>query len=554
MNRTFHQRTPRAQISYLSSFTGRAPLRAWLHLGVWLLLVIFSASLWAASEPGKESKPAGIDAVLIMDSSGSMLKNDPKKLRVPAAKLFMSLLGEEDRVGLISFSDAGYPVLHLSHLKGEMQEKALTYADRVSSKGIYTNLHAALLKGREMLRRQGDPKREQMLILMSDGRMDVGDDFENHQLTQQVRGEVLQQLQDENIKVYSIAFTEASDTELLRALSENTGALYRLAKSDRDLHDVFSTIFESAKSPDMLPMEGGEFIVDNSIEEVTIVASKERSDVQIFLETPSGKRISAADAGDKLKWFMSDNFDMITVREPEQGRWKLLFSAGNNRAYIVTNLSMNTNLKSGDVPAGEETAIESWLEKDGKILTAEAVLTNTQFFIEITEPDGAVSDPFPLLDMGEYGDRVVADSIYSNVLTFRKKGEHSLKVTARGETFERSKTAFFNVLVPEAPVAPPVAEPVPEPVPEPAPEPEPKPEPEPVPEPPPEPPPVMEEVIEEPAEPAQEEGSNLGMILGVFFGVNLLLGLIGGGVWWFLSRRKKKALEATADDAGDELE
>jgi uroporphyrinogen-III decarboxylase len=61
-----------------------------------------------------QAADGGVDAVLVMDSSGSMAKNDPHKLRVPAAKMFMSLLGEQDRIGLISFSDNGYPVLHLT--------------------------------------------------------------------------------------------------------------------------------------------------------------------------------------------------------------------------------------------------------------------------------------------------------------------------------------------------------------------------------------------------------------------------------------------------------
>jgi len=74
------------------------------------LLLVFAAGVSSAVP----TAAGGVDAVLVMDSSGSMAKNDPKKLRVPAARMFMSLLGDEDRIGLISFSDNGYPVLHLT--------------------------------------------------------------------------------------------------------------------------------------------------------------------------------------------------------------------------------------------------------------------------------------------------------------------------------------------------------------------------------------------------------------------------------------------------------
>jgi hypothetical protein len=80
---------------------------------VWLVFLV-AASLVSSAR----AADGGVDAVLVMDSSGSMAKNDPNKLRVPAAKLFMSLLGERDRIGLVSFSDNGYPVLHLTAPKG----------------------------------------------------------------------------------------------------------------------------------------------------------------------------------------------------------------------------------------------------------------------------------------------------------------------------------------------------------------------------------------------------------------------------------------------------
>jgi len=229
---------------------------------------------------------AGVDAVLVMDSSGSMAKNDPNKLRVPAAKMFMSLLGAQDRIGLISFSDNGYPVLHLTAPGPKTNARILASADKVSSKGVYTNLYAALEKGLAMLDKEGRAGQEKMLVLMSDGKMDVGDTDEDWALTQKLQGELLRSARDSGIKVYTIAFTEASDVELLKEVADETGALFKLAKTDRDLHEVFSAIFESAKDPDMLPIEGGEFVVDASIEEVTIVASKEREDVRIFLQTP----------------------------------------------------------------------------------------------------------------------------------------------------------------------------------------------------------------------------------------------------------------------------
>ena len=503
-----------------------------------------------------QAADGGVDAVLVMDSSGSMAKNDPHKLRVPAAKMFMSLLDEQDRIGLISFSDNGYPVLHLTAPGPKTNARILASADKVSSRGVYTNLHAALEKGLAMLEKEGQQGQEQMLVLMSDGKMDVGDSDEDWALTQKLRGELLQTARARGVKVYTIAFTEASDVELMKEVANETGALFKLANTDKDLHEVFSAIFESAKDPDMLPIEGDEFVVDASIKEVTIVASKEREDVRIFLQTPQGKQLGSDDAGDDIKWFISHHFDMITVSDPEPGTWKLLYTGGRNRAYIVTNMSLNHNPQNPNLEVGKDMVLEAWLEQDGKLLDKEAVLTNTKFIMEIQDPNGA-SVRFDLFDRGEYGDRKPADGIYSNTLSYENPGAYRLSLITKGETFQRQKTVHFEVAAPPPGLEPPAPEPavVPEPVvePEPEPEPEAKPEPEPEPEVAAEPEPEVSEP-ESNAEPEKKKGMNLGLAIGVFVGVNLLLGVIGFAVWWFLKKRKKSAAAKDSENEDDEEE
>lgn len=541
----------------------RANLRQYAVFVGFLAILALALPVLATTDSLAGEKSNGVDAVLIMDSSGSMAKNDPNKLRTPAAKLFMSLLGGNDRIGLVSFSDNGYPVLHLTAPDPKNNDRILASADKVSSKGVYTNLHAALVKGTQMLDREGKPGQEKMLVLMSDGKMDVGDTDEDWRLTQKIQGELLESIKAKNIKVYTIAFTEASDMELLKDIAHRSGALFKLAKNDTDLHEVFSAIFESAKSPDMLPVEGGKFVVDSSIEEVTIVASKEREDVRIYLQSPEGKKLSSDDSGEQLKWFMSQHFDMITLRNPVPGSWKLLFTGGQNRAYIVTNMALNHNPQQPKLSIGEDMQLQAWLEQDGKLLDKEAVLTNTHFRMNIQAPDGATAE-FKLFDTGEYGDKIVADGVYSNTLAYENPGSYRIDIIAESETFKRQATVHFEVA--QAPVdlqAAAAPEPQPEPVAEPEPEPAAEPEPEPQPEvqavnesepqataeaqaPPEEAAPAAEAVAE------KKKGIDLGMAVGVFVGVNLLLGLIGFGVWWFLKKRKQKSADQQDTDEPEE--
>lgn len=482
----------------------------------------------------------GVDAVLVIDSSGSMKHTDPRRLRVPAAKMFISLLSASDRVGLISFSDNGYPIARLTQADKKHQAELLSNVEKVSAKGAYTNLHAALAKGYEMLKREGDSNRRRMLVLMSDGKMDTGDFDQDQTLIEKIRGEMIAMLVQEGIEVYTIAFTEASDMALMEQISTQTAALSRVASNDRELHRVFSEIFESAKQPDMLPLVDGGFMVDAAVEEVTIVASKASPDVDISLEMPDGRKILSANAGDAIRWFKSEQFDMITVENPPAGNWKLVSSDNRgDRAYVVTNLGMDARIGEAPVYVDAEQSAEAWLNDNGEMITKPEILAKTTFMLEIIQPDDQVIET-PLADAGMTGDRAAADGMFSSLLAFAQPGQHKVRVIAKNPNFQREKSIIVEVSTPTVdttqppmPAQPDSAPPVSQaeaPVTE--------------------TPPSAEEA---PKEAPAKEGMNVGLMISLFVLLNIV---IAAGVGGFLFWRKRKATKAAAteDDETDEDE
>lgn len=445
-----------------------------------LALALISAILLLLTcEPIQATdRAAGIDAVLVMDSSGSMRQNDPTQLRIPAAKLFVSLLGEEDRVAVMSFSDLGYPIIGLTPVNSENNKaKIFSAINKVSSKGAFTNIHDALLKSQRQLH---DPtstdQRKRYIILMSDGKMDLGNSQKDAELVQSISTDLIPGLMQNAIQVYSIAFTEASDTELLRTISQETSGLFTLAKTDQELHDVFTTIFESTKTPDMLPMEGGEFLADSSIEEINIVAAKQNDGAEIALEAPDKTRYTHETSATGIKWFRSQRFDMITLSKPQEGAWRLLSTdAERNKAYVITDLSLGSNIDNRDLPIKSELSIQAWLNRSEERLIQKDVLANTVFILEVKQPNG-VTSKYSLYDKGVLGDDMADDGIYSTLVEFHKEGSHQLSLVTKSKTFQRKTVRYFEVS-PEASV--PESALPPEPELEPAPEPETKPEPEP---------------------------------------------------------------------------
>ena len=498
------------------------------------------------------------DAVLIIDSSGSMKRTDPNRLRVPAAKLFSTLLGNEDRLGVISFSDAGYPVVHLTPTDDAHRQKIEQGIEKVSARGAYTNLHAALAKGLEMLEKESRPERRRLLLLFSDGKMDTGDAERDERLAAELFSELVPRLREAGIRLYTIAFTEASDLELMDRLARATGGISRLASNDRRLHEVFSAIFETAKQPDMLPIENGEFLVDDAVSEFTVVASKARPDVHIVLEMPDGRRIAAVNAGRAVRWFQSDLFDMITVKGPPPGIWKLLAAdaQGTNRAYIVTDLGLEARMDPETPQQDGVLTISAWLKQGDARLTQPAILAATGFSARLVPSEGEARI-VPLADSGVSGDEEAGDARFANQIRLATSGPHEVRVIAVGKTFRREKVLHFDAApAPEAPASsmaapdaeegerPPV-EPLPEPRSETAAEATDNEATETAESPAGDPGPVQEETLL-PEE--TEEPPSLWTILATFLVINLV---ISGGVFGWLRWRNRRRGESAEPDPAD---
>ena len=410
-------------------------------LGATAAVLMLLLAVW----PAQAAADRGIDAVLTIDSSGSMRYNDPLKLRVPAAKLFVSLLGARDRVAVISFSDLGYPVIGLTAPQPARDRHLLFDAiDRISSRGAHTNLYDALRSAQKMLVRAGNPDRRRYIILMSDGKMDTGHKALDKSLTRRIETQLLPQLRKQGIRVDTIAFTANSDAALLGIIARDTLGQFRLARTDTDLHRVFTDIFESTKHPNMLVVKGGRFLVDDSVKEVTVVASKSGAGVKIVLQNPRGVRYSAHSAPPSMRWFASTLFDMITVPHPDPGRWAVLASSGADKAYVLTDLKLMTDDSIHGVLQGSELMLRAWLARAGQTVTEPQVLATTRMQVIVRQGDevtGRYRLHAPLPPPG----KAAGDGVYFGRVLFWKAGLDKVTFIAKGKTFERETVRYFYV-------------------------------------------------------------------------------------------------------------
>ena len=404
--------------------------------GITALAIVIG--IFIALIPAAVAGAGNMDVVLVMDSSGSMKKTDPHFLRIPAAKLFISLLREGDRASVVSFSDKGYMISPLIPVADKANVSSLNRAaEKISSKGLFTNLYEAFNTGMRILSDTKDPTdREKVILIMTDGMMDTGDSAEDDRLLDLIDSELLGRMKEQHIKVYSIAFTRLSDQKLLAKISKKTGGFYNLALTDKELHLIFTSIFESLEKPDMLPMTKTAFLIDASVKEVTIVATKGSPGTDIQLLSPDGQKYSGSRKYSGISWFESETFDMITIERPLEGQWEILMSTGkDNKAYVITDLSLKTNFNNLYSLFGQPMDINIWLEKNGERIVEPEVLGKIEFYIELTGPDGKTSRLEPFLKEAGIFERKIAPFT---------PGNYTMNIVAKSMTFERKKTFIFN--------------------------------------------------------------------------------------------------------------
>ncbi len=420
-----------------------------------LLIILFNLSLFlaysSAAPPAKKGKqggdsngllsPLGYDVFLLMDVSGSMKRTDPHGYQKLAAKLFVSLLKIEDRIGIITFGDTADVLLPLTLNPRKNKEEIFQAVQKINPNAQFTDLHQAIRLG---LLELGKTKREnRILILLSDGKLDLG----SREKEKNAMGDITRLWPDfekEKIKIFSIAFTDLSDAQFMEEVAQKTGGFFRFAKKAQDLPLIFSSLFEKMKSPETAPLADNSFLVDGTIREASVLVTKEPG-ITIEMTDPKKNKYTPDQHGSNIQWFPAEVFDVVTIQNPMVGSWKVsLIGKEGNRIFILTNLKLQCTFTKSFVERGEKIPLEAFLEKDGTIIKERPILSRVSFSAEVLSPDKE-SQKIALLEKGEAKDPKKNSGIYAADLVANQLGEYTVRILAESKGFKREKNIQFRV-------------------------------------------------------------------------------------------------------------
>lgn len=178
---------------------------------------------------------------ILLDTSGSMEREDRAASVRRALASLASLLGPRDRVTLIGF--AREPRLLAEQTPGSEAGKLVEIAARTPSEGG-TNLEAALDLAGQLALKQRDPAAQNRIVLLTDGAANLGD-ADPAQLAQKI----------ESLRQRGVAFDACGvvanglDDEILESLTRKGAGRYYLLEKPEDADAGFAKRLAGALRP-----------------------------------------------------------------------------------------------------------------------------------------------------------------------------------------------------------------------------------------------------------------------------------------------------------------
>jgi hypothetical protein len=185
---------------------------------------------------------ASRDVVLVLDNSGSMVRNDPQRLAPAAVAQFIQRQSADTRVGVVLFAENAELVTPLTAVGAGSLNDFRRATDRLDYSGRWTQTAGAVERALYELRINGRPGSLRALVVMTDGIIDTGDKRKDEELSSWLRGSLAPQAAADGIQIYGLAFTERADYLLLQSLASATGGEYFRALRAEDLEGSLQRI------------------------------------------------------------------------------------------------------------------------------------------------------------------------------------------------------------------------------------------------------------------------------------------------------------------------
>ena len=391
-----------------------------------------------AAEPKQNSES---ELQILIDVSGSMKDTDPNNLRIPAVKLLINLLPDGSKAGIWLFAQNTEVLVETGIVNEQWKNKALEKLKEIHSQGLFTNIEDAIQTSAQSWFNSSSEQQRNM-ILLTDGMVDISKDImQSAESRERIMVDQVPLLQQAGAKLYTIALSENADAELLNKLALDTNGWSETAQSAAQLQRIFFKMFKKAVPQDILPLKDNAFMVDASIKEFSVLVFKAVDAPATQLVSPENVIISNADHVDNVSWLNENNYDLVTIKKPDTGEWKIVAEMDpDNQVMIVTDLKLQLDDFPNYISVNESFDLRAYFTDQQQLISREDFLSLIDISIQQVDDQGRKNEwkMMPVEDKAGFFSKTIEPLL--------GKGIHTITVLADGQTFERERVLSIEVV------------------------------------------------------------------------------------------------------------
>ncbi len=404
------------------------------------LLLGWQTTTLANTKPGTATH----DIRILIDVSGSMKWNDPDNLRIPALRLLANLLPSNAQAGVWTFGRHVNMLVPLAPVDKQWKRRATKAAGEIRSNGLFTNIEGTFQKSTWDWK-QNKPDIERTIILLTDGIVDIDKDANKNRASRDnIINNIVPRLVKSGATIHTIALSGEADELLLQQLAASSNGWYEKAQDAEGLERIFFRMFEKTTQPDTLPLIENKIIVDNSINEMTLLIFNRNNAQPPMVTTPKDIVFGGNNPPQNVSWHHESRYNLITITNPTSGTWYIDADTDpDNRVMIVTDLKLVTTSFPNNIYLGDEQHYFASLSNEGKIISKPAFHRFVDIKLQQIHKESQTR--YKLKDDGDDADRKAKDGTYSiNLSDVLTEGRHELITRVDGVTFKREKRHLIN--------------------------------------------------------------------------------------------------------------
>ncbi len=413
------------------------PIKMFRFLVISCLLFLISIPIVAWEYP-PANNPGALTVILVIDNSGSMKTNDPNGLRFTGARMFLSLLDDQDFVGVVRFSTASRLLTNGLVSLSTHRMDLLDQVQPVPANG-YTDLKAALEDVRQMMTSSAQAKAGRVgVIVLTDGKPEIEHPYPAYDQ------QILDLARSLDVPIYAIALTPNADLSFLNRLVAGTGGAVIPARSASDLLDAYLQAFSAIEDRTVigsgLSVSPGQAVltIDPAlapyIEKVSFVLSKPEN-ITAQLMSPDGHLIAPGNPDLVFSSRDDPRFMVMTISHPAGGEWAFELNGSGQvqaRAILYSRLRAEIVSPGRFHKAGEPMPVVVRLLEEKNNGQSIKIIGQAAFSALITRPDGTQESLDRFYDDGIHGDVAAGDGDYTRLYVETSQiGQYHIIVAGR---------------------------------------------------------------------------------------------------------------------------